>query len=139
MRQACDLSDRPETVENQYEVVLQEQAYLVARGVRAMALVGECATGQVDILRAFTILERAAGDHVLPFVVDRGDGVADMGYAVLPWVIDLYRWLTTDNAVPEVHQHRVIGLLLGYSPLSVRDFEERLHERPARLSSASLE
>jgi hypothetical protein len=119
------------------EAVAQEHARLVARGVRAMALVGECEASETEILRIHTILEACACDTVLAFVVDRGDGIADAGYAAAPWVIDLYRWLITDNAVPEVHQHRIIGLLLGYSPTSIKENEEWMRYRPARLSSAS--
>ena len=113
--------------------ILREQAYLVARGVRPMALLGECETDSVTVLEAYTALEREAGDGVIAFTVDRGDGITDLGYAASPWVVDLYRWLTADDAVPETHQHRIIGLLLGYSPSSIRAFEERSCSRPERV------
>lgn len=116
---------------------LQEQARLIAHGVRAMALVGECGAGEIEILRAYTMLEACACPRVLAFVADRGDGIADLGYAAASWVIELYRWLTTDHAVPEIHQHRMIGLLLGYAPSSIREFEEGMRHRPARVNSVS--
>ena len=45
------------------------------------------------------------------------------GYACNGWVVDLLKWAL--DGCPEVHAHRIIALLLGYSPSEVSRFEER--------------
>jgi hypothetical protein len=111
---------------------LEEGAYLVARGVRALSLVGHCPTDQVTLLSAWTALSAFASDEAMPFVHDRGDGTADCGYAAAPWVIALYRWVVQqmDDPVGRQNSHRVIGLLLGYDVRAVTGFENNLAGRP---------
>ena len=65
--------------------LLAEQAYLVARGVRPLALAGHCPSQHV--LRAATRVERLAVPGVVPFVLDHRDGTASFGALVsFPWV-----------------------------------------------------
>ena len=113
------------------DAVLTEHAYLIQRGVRALALVGHCPADEFTMLRMVTRLESVDAPGAIPFVLDRGDGFADCGYAASPWVLDLYRWVATtdENAVPDVHRHRVLGLLLGYSSSAIESFEDRLAGR----------
>lgn len=111
------------------EDYIREQAYLVARGVRPMAIVADCPAEPMTMLRAETILERLAGNGVLTFVIDRGDGHAHCGYAASGWAMDLLRWVAVDQAVPAVQRHRVVGLLLGYGPAQIGRFEEGLGGR----------
>ncbi len=92
--------------------VLCEHAYLVARGVRPLSLAGHLE------------IERHAQPNVVPFVVDHGDRIASFGYASTRWVVDLYEWAVRDPAVPEEHEHRIVGLLLGYGAPAVARYED---------------
>lgn len=113
---------------------IQEHAYLIARGVRALALVGHCEADEIGMLRWATLLDSAATQGAIPFVMPRGDGLADYGFASAQWVVDLLSWLNSD-AVPTVHRHRVLGLLLGYDSDAIRDFGEQAE---CRLFSSAL-
>jgi hypothetical protein len=61
--------------------LIREQAHLIASGVRPLALAGTCEARPVTMLRVTTQLECASGPKAIPFVLDRGDGLADFGYA----------------------------------------------------------
>ena len=106
--------------------VLQEHAYLVARGVRPIAIVGECRDDPLVMLGVSTRLEALGASGAIPFVCPCGDGVAEYGYAARQWVLDLFRWVVSanENAVPTLHRHRILGLLLGYGLDTIRDYEE---------------
>jgi hypothetical protein len=105
---------------------LHEQAYLVARGVRALSLAGHChVDGDHDVLlRIATQLERYATTPAIPFVIDHGDGMASYGFAESRWALDLYEWTVSDPSVPEQQRHRIIGLLLGYGAPAVSRYED---------------
>lgn len=116
--------------------LIREHAHLIASGVRPLALVGTCEAKPVTMLRVTTQLESASGPNAIPFVLDRGDGLADFGYAASSWVLDLFRWVTqADGAIPACQKHRIRGLLLGYGVEAIRSFEERtcgrLFEQPS--------
>jgi hypothetical protein len=101
---------------------LEEAAYLIARGVRPMALAGHCEAKPMVMLRASTRLSTAAiGQDVLPFVIDSGDGGASCGYAAARWVIDLYESAFRDR---HPNRHQILGLLLGYSVPAISRHEE---------------
>ena len=108
------------------EGLLREHAYLVARGVRPIALVGQCQSSPVALLRAQTLLNNGADAGAIPFVIDRGDGCADLGYAAARWAIDLFRWIVKDaqDAIPSEHRDRILGLLFGYSIEAIRLFDD---------------
>jgi len=109
------------------EEVLREQAYLVSRGVRRLALAGHCHVGGSDsdvLLRIATHLERHAESSAIPFVVDHGDGVGSYGYSESRWALDLYEWAVKDPSVPQEQRHRIIGLLLGYGAPAISRYEE---------------
>lgn len=122
--------------------LIREHGYLVARGVRPLALVGHCEADPMAMLRASTRLEEAVPPGAIPWVFDREDGVADYGCAGAAWAVDLMEWVVKSGAVPEVQRHRIMGLLLGYSTseiakheadASIRRFAEpTLPERAAR-------
>lgn len=116
--------------------VVREHCYLVARGVRPMAHVGCCpAADEVELQRLAVTLSNIAGDGgPIPFVVTRGDGIADYGFAACSWVIDLFRWATKD-AVPPLQRDRIVGLLLGYSSEAIA----RYCDRAAQVTSVGLE
>jgi hypothetical protein len=105
---------------------LVEHAYLVSRGVRPMALAGYTSSGDWEMTRATTRLERLASPGAITFVIPRDDGLADCGYGACRWAIDLYGWalVSRRDAMPARYRHRIVGLLLGYSPMAIRDFEE---------------
>jgi hypothetical protein len=116
--------------------LIREQAHLIASGVRPLALAGTCEARPVTMLRVTTQLECASGPKAIPFVLDRGDGLADFGYAASSWVLDLFRWVTqAGDAIPANQKHRIRGLLLGYGVEAIRSFEERtcgrLFEEPS--------
>lgn len=104
-----------------------EQASLIARGVRALALLGHCPTDPLVVRVRLSQLKRSAIQGAIPFVVDRGNGIAEYGYAGASWVIDLYQWVVTaDSAtLPTSHRHRILGLLWGYSVEAIRGDEEQ--------------
>lgn len=93
--------------------VLSEAAYLAERGVRACAAQYALALGG------------SYSPGAVAFVIDRGDGMADYGYAASGWAADLYRWAWTPG-VPTIQRERVHGLLFGYSPDAIERFEARL-------------
>jgi hypothetical protein len=100
----------------QSDDLLREQAYLVARGVRLLALVGSCEPCEVAGM-PHHLLTRASGHAVIPFVSPRGIA----GYASHAWVVDLVTWA---DSAPRIQRDRIFGLLLGYDPESIRQFEE---------------
>jgi hypothetical protein len=104
--------------------LLADQAYQVARGVRALALLGHCPADEMTMLRVATEVERAACSGVVPFVVDHGDGFASFGYAGAAWAVDLYEWANDSTQVPQEQRHRINGLLLGYSVPAISRHED---------------
>src|SRR5690349_8752304 len=81
--------------------VLGEHAYLVARGVRPLAVAGHCSREETCLLRLATVVENAAlGEPVVSFVCPHQDGTVSFGYAANAPVLDLYEWATSDE-VPE--------------------------------------
>lgn len=104
--------------------LIAEQMYLVARGVRPMALAGWCTADPLVMLRVATRLESAADPSALPFVIDHQVGSATFGYAAARWVLDLYEWLVSDKAIPQEQRERITGLLLGYAAEAVARYED---------------
>lgn len=105
--------------------VLAEHAYLVARDVRPIAIAGHFHTDGASTLRIATLVEGAApAEEVVPFVIDHGDGTGSFGYAANRWTLDFYEWSVTDRSIPEQQKHRIVGLLLGYSPVAISRYEE---------------
>jgi hypothetical protein len=112
------------TVQIPADEALREQSYLVARGVRVLALAGHCLdVDELGLLRIATNLERNAEPQAIPFVVAHGDGVASFGYASAGWAIDLYEWAVKSPDVPQEQMHRITGLLLGYDAASISRHE----------------
>jgi len=108
------------------EDYVAEHAYLVARGVRPMAIVGHVRANKDLMLQAASRLEIVSvGESVVPFVIPRADGFADCGFAAARWVVDLYAWLVGSACVPEEQAHRIKGLLLGYGADAIRGHDER--------------
>lgn len=104
---------------------VQEQGYLVARGVRALALLGTCVADPRTMLEISTRLEGLADQAAIPFVLDRGDGLADYGFAGASWVLTLYKSVVVGDALPPQQRSQVLGLLLGYSVDAIRGFSDR--------------
>jgi hypothetical protein len=118
------------------EEVLEEQAYLVARGVRPLSLIGHCATDEMTLLRVATRIEIAACPGVVSFVIDHGDETASFGYAAAGWVVDLYQWANTPALVPQEQRHRINGLLLGYSVPAISSHDDESSGRRFATTSA---
>ena len=75
------------------------------------------------MLRVATRLETVCHGKAVPFVIDRGDGNAECGFAANKWVVETFRWNTEE--VQEPYRSRVLGLLLGYSASAVQEFEQK--------------
>jgi len=104
--------------------LIREQSRLVARGVRLLALVGQCSADPVTMLEVATRLETITNENVVPFVLDERNGTAEYGYAATEWVLDLFRWAMTED-LPSLQRNRIVGLLCGYGAEAIRLFEER--------------
>ena len=102
----------------------QEQAYLVSRGVRLLALLDTCDLDETVMANRFVWLNQLAGKYtVIPFVLPREDCPCAMtGYAAAPWVVDLLAW---SYKQPLRQHHRIIGLLLGYSANAIAEHDAR--------------
>ncbi|MGA2037220.1 MAG: hypothetical protein ABSH04_06520 [Acidimicrobiales bacterium] len=104
--------------------LLREQAYLVERGVRAIALAGICSvTDKADVANALAIAG-AYSPGAVPFILLKEDGLADYGYGASRWAIDLYAWALGPE-VPSAQSERIFGLLFGYSAEAIERFETR--------------
>jgi hypothetical protein len=106
---------------------MREHAYLVSRGVRSLAIIDSYSVDKVQMLELATRVERFACPGAIPFVCKGADGLVYCGYAASQWVVDLFAWLinSKEGAVPSKQRHRILGLLLGYSPEAIRQFEEQ--------------
>ena len=92
---------------------IREQAWLIARGVRPLALVGDIELGETNMQDCFAKLSGIAGTSAIPFVFPVPTmHHAVVGYAAAEWVIDLLKWSYNQ---PVRRYHQIIGLLLGYS------------------------
>jgi hypothetical protein len=100
----------------QADDLLHEQAYLVSKLVRPLAITGTCEPGDVANT-CHQLLVGADGGAVIPFAIPSGPA----GYASHAWVVDLVRWA---ESVPRIQRDRILGLLLGYGPDAIRQFEE---------------
>lgn len=105
------------------DVALREHVYLVDRGVRAIALAGVCTADPLTMLLVATRLEACTSGRAFAFVLDRGDGHADYGFAATSWALDLWQWALL--TAPEPHLSQIRGLLLGYSVEAIGAFMER--------------
>lgn len=114
------------------EETIIEHSLLVARGVRPMALLdpfmGDDGAKYYVSLRLDQYASKA-GDSVIAFVVDDDRGVSFPGFAGAPWVVDLFRWTITSRAA-KLHEHAIIGLLLGYSADAIQRHELFNHGKP---------
>ena len=119
---------------------IYENGYLVSRGVRPLALVGTVETEPVTMLRMYDRLSSFSfGTSALavpiPFVLPRNK-LAEAGFASRGWIVDTLKWVLTN--VPEPHQRRLIGLLLGYSEDAVAAHDEAMRGNPAITVSDAL-
>ncbi len=118
--------------------LVQEQAYLVSRGVRALALLGEQQTEDPESLHQY-LIQKGGWSSAIPFVLpSKQAGWVRLGYAAEQWVIDLLRWIDEVDA-PERWAEGILGLLLGYSPSEVERFLARRYSgnSTAALSKSS--
>ena len=106
------------------ESELEEQAYLVSRGVRPMALVGRFQAVDEDTILCMATRMEVVGSRfgVIPFVLAEHDGTASCGFTSHQWIVDTHRWLMT---IQPPYSHRIMGLLLGYSAAAIENFEQR--------------
>lgn len=110
--------------------VVSEQAYLVARGVRLLAVAGVVKDVVENVVDMRQMLYEAAVESAgsqervpIPFLVkDPDTNLINLGYASHEWVIDVYEWLLGGTVPPQMVS-RVMGLLLGYSGDAVAQYE----------------
>lgn len=104
--------------------VLSNEAYLISRGVRPMALLGHCPGDPLVMTRARTLLSAGRqGFDVLVFIFRETPDSAVFGYASHRWVISLLEWAVSPG-VPPSRKHEILGLLLGYSPAAIARHQE---------------
>jgi hypothetical protein len=106
---------------------LDNEAYLVSRGVRPLALIGHCPSDPLVMCRVKTLLSRVRqAELVLPFIFTEGDHPeqAAFGYAAHRWVIDHLEW-ALGAALPAARRHEILGLLCGYSPAAIARHQEQ--------------
>lgn len=109
--------------------LIVDHAYLVARGVRLLAVIGSIRNTKMatDIMyqRLARVAAESAGTQELfpiPLILG-GDGGewATVGYASHRWVKDAYEWLLGDD-VSEFIVNSFVGLLHGYSGGAISRF-----------------
>ena len=96
--------------------LINEQERLISRGVRPLAWLGDMPLDESEMESCFYRLRyRPSPGPAIPFVLPiRDDGVAVVGFAAEPWVIDVLKWCY-EGGVPKRMFHCVLGMLLGYS------------------------
>ena len=104
------------------------EAYLISRGVRSLALLGTVPNDQACEIYlklselASTKLGSGQAAEPVPFLSNSAEGdFKYFGYAARKWVIETFEWL---NTVEEPHYSRILGMLLGYSPLAIAEYDE---------------
>lgn len=109
--------------------LIENEAYLVERGVRPLALLETCEADETMRLKILTRLKSVCYKmDVIPFVIDRGDGATEYGIASSGWALNLYKWLLTTQ-IPQVQKDRICGLLFGYSIQSISRFDDTSNAR----------
>ena len=103
--------------------LIKEQAYLVSRGVRPLAIVAEGHDEDpVAVLKAYNELcytLQSGGitvggqTNIVPICYQDGEGSVKLGFAARSWVPETLKWILEN--VPQPHLDRILGLLLGYS------------------------
>jgi len=73
----------------QSDGLLREQAYLVERGVRSLAVCGTCSESEANQVPAVLALAGAYSPGAVPWIVCRGEGLFDYGFAASRWAADL--------------------------------------------------
>lgn len=108
-----------------------EHAYLVSLGVRPMAWITQSVDDEEKIPEILDELHHCGHwyDNVVPFVVLRRYADAEIqtiaGYVAEEWIIDLLEWM--ENNAPERCTDYVVGLLLGYSPGAIKEYDARMY------------
>ena len=104
--------------------LINEQAWLISRGVRPLALLESKSKSGTEMHNEFVRLNQMVVEPAIPFVLPRKDmDCAMVGFASNQWVIDLLEW-SYDNA-PLRQRHCIIGLLLGYSASAIAEHDAR--------------
>ena len=113
---------------NASDDLLREQAYLVERGVRPLAWICAVSSDKESMEKTYERLTTVMYPSLaIPFVVPWKDGVfADVGFAEERWVVDMLEWAHSGD-IPDVQLHRIICLLLGYSPKAIAERDVRMY------------
>ncbi len=118
--------------------LIDEQAYLVSRGVRPLALLDAIGLDEAEMYKQFVQLGQITQWDAIPFVLPRKDmNCAMTGFAAAQWVIDLLAW-SYANA-PLQHHHQIIGLLLGYSVNAIAKHDARQFAGKPAITSKSTQ
>ena len=112
------------TTTNWSDDLAYEQAFLVSRGVRPLAIVGYTSSDdqEMDEARGRLIVAAYPVEGAIPFVLPTWENTAAAGYASEQWAIDLLAWAHSPD-VPFRAHHLILGMLLGYSPRSVAAYD----------------
>ena len=123
--------------------LMREQAYLVSRGVRSLAILGTIENSSENSAVAYErmadIATESAGSQAIvpiPFLVEKpGPNRISFGFASYTWVVNVYQWLSHDP-VPPTMVSRILGLLLGYSAEAIAEYER--FQTGRRVSQSNL-
>lgn len=119
------------------EIVIENEAYLVSRGVRPVAWVAVSSSESECVERALAdvteAIESVSGSwEIKPraFAVRHygRDDIVDIVITGYEWVRDVLEWLGDEVTVPAHYANLVCGLMLGYSPSAVQAFHDRCRE-----------
>lgn len=94
---------------------VRQQAELVNRGVRGLALIVQTKDGKEDPL--WEVVQQAADEEkTLPVCQQLANGMYVLGFAAQNWIIDAYAWAVQQ---PSPYGDMVVALLCGYSPEAI--------------------
>lgn len=109
------------------EDAFSSEAYLVEKGVRPLALVGDIDAKELEVLKKELVDKCFWHKNITPFIIKEDDGYS-FGFARNKHIVETYKYIREarkDGTITEDVFHTILGLMLGYS---VDDTEEFLQK-----------
>ena len=106
--------------------ILKKEADLIRQGKRPMCLFS-MPSDYDNMHAAYCVLDGLGSPpELFPFIIERGDGAADYGFAKHHFYIPLLEFLNSGKC-PDHLMHAFLGLMLGYDSNEVADHYHRFH------------